>query len=438
MGCNPSGEGPQLHGPEEIGSMTRILTISCNALPPLATACLCLAFAAVGCEGTTPTAGASTAETDSTGGTSAGTEAAVESEADSAGTSKPDDADATGADDEVCLTSPEVLIAAAGAQLEALQAKFIECDLSLSREPICLPAEVLADVIDTVVSSSCSELRAPYDASPLATCRDEYDYACGPSGAFCCGDVPATDATVSTLEIASDIVDDTFIARIAIPPGADDGSPVLYVLDGDSLFELATGFETQIRGTEQTQPAIVVGIGYGYPSAYSAPCGEGRWRDLSVVAEGDCSTGGAPRFVDALMSEIIPAVESELSISAGPRVLAGHSLGARTVLFTVLSGGETQAFAGAIAADGAAPEILELFADVEPNVDDLPISLYHLFGGQVGAEGVASFEQLNDDLNSAEFPNLTLQVELAPLDDHGDTQFTMFASGLRWMLTQGL
>ena len=253
---------------------------------------------------------------------------------------------------------------------------------------------------------------------------------CGP-------EVPETDAIVSELEVASALVGDTYVLKIAVPPGAEGPLPAVFVLDGDSLFEVAAGHEAQLRRAHGTAPTIVVGVGYGHGNPYRAACNDGRWRDLSLVPD-KCHTGEAPRFVEALITELIPAVEAVAPIDPARRILAGHSLGGRTTLWTMLQHASDGTFAGYIAADGAMSEVFDALVEAQETATDMPVALYNLYGGIVGLGGLAFFEEYNARLRAAGYPGLVLEAVVPPHDDHGDTQTTMFRDGLRWMLEEGL
>lgn len=257
-------------------------------------------------------------------------------------------------------------------------------------------------------------------------------------GCSACGlDAPETDATITTIEVSSEIVGDTYVLEIAVPPGAEGPMPAVFVLDGDSLFEVAADYEAQLRHEHDTEPTIVVGVGYGYRNPYKAPCNEGRWRDLSLVPD-TCHTGGAPQFVDALITELIPAVEAVAPVDPSRRVLAGHSLGGRTTLWAMLQHANDGTFAGYIAADGASPEVFDALVEAQETATDMPVALYNLYGGLVSLGGLAFFEEYNARLRAADYPGLVLETATPPREDHRDTQTTMFRAGLRWMLEEGL
>ena len=243
---------------------------------------------------------------------------------------------------------------------------------------------------------------------------------------------PPTDAVLGELSFQSPRIDATFTLYTAVPPGASEDGPVVFVLDGDNFFAAATGWETQIRGTEGTEPAVIVGIGYGYANSYRAPCKEGRWRDLSIVPDDRCMTGGAATFVDVLSNEIVPTVLSELPGSEDRLALWGHSLGGRTALWTLLTTG-AETFAGYVAVDGAAPEIIATQAEVLQPGSPLPVHLFHMFGAQIAEDGQANFDAVNARFTEAAPAGLDWTVE-RPDADHGETMSLGLERGLGWLL----
>src|SRR5438874_3129723 len=101
--------------------------------------------------------------------------------------------------------------------------------------------------------------------------------------------------------------------------------PVLYVLDGNGFFGLATETHRLLRLRAEVPELIIVGVGYpvGAFSETSIP----RWLDYTPSADatadslratqlgsrarsGELRSGGGPQFVAILRNEIIPFVEA--------------------------------------------------------------------------------------------------------------------------------
>ena len=109
--------------------------------------------------------------------------------------------------------------------------------------------------------------------------------------------------------------------------------PVIYLLDGDSLFPILAANHMFLHYDDKIPEAIVVGIAYGGfdPSI--------NWRDV------DFSTkttewnrgGGAENFHHFLEQELLPTVESRYRIDATRRVLYGQSRGGFMVLYSAFN-----------------------------------------------------------------------------------------------------
>lgn len=114
-----------------------------------------------------------------------------------------------------------------------------------------------------------------------------------------------------------------------LPPAR--GFPVLVLVDGHALFPVAaTAARLQAQRPEATSvgPAVVIGIGYPGERPFDA---ERRQRDLLPVP------GGADRFLDMIIGEILPAVTEIAPLDPARRALAGHSYGGLFALHTLFT-----------------------------------------------------------------------------------------------------
>jgi predicted alpha/beta superfamily hydrolase len=98
--------------------------------------------------------------------------------------------------------------------------------------------------------------------------------------------------------------------------------PVVYVLDGDSLFPLIAPTQLFLHYDEGLPEAIVVGVAYGsFDPAVNA-----RGYDFSAPApDARADQGGAPAFLRFLKTELIPQVEGHVRADPARRVLVGQS-----------------------------------------------------------------------------------------------------------------
>ncbi|MFA4133091.1 MULTISPECIES: alpha/beta hydrolase [unclassified Brevibacillus] len=137
-----------------------------------------------------------------------------------------------------------------------------------------------------------------------------------------------------------------FVSIPADPP-PESGFPVIYLLDGNSVFATVTeAIRIQSRGPERTgvYPAMVVGIGYPtddpyhptrfYDYTYEVPAAElpgspkgAEWPQM----------GGAEQFLTFLEEELKPSIENDFPIDRTQQAILGHSLGGLFVLHVLLS-----------------------------------------------------------------------------------------------------
>jgi len=110
--------------------------------------------------------------------------------------------------------------------------------------------------------------------------------------------------------------------------------PVVYLLDGDSLFPILAASHLFLTIDEGLPEAIVVGIAYGSFD----PAINRRGFDFSTPVENaDPERGGAAAFHDFLKSELIPQIENRYRTDPSRRVLFGQSAGGSMVLYSAFT-----------------------------------------------------------------------------------------------------
>lgn len=120
---------------------------------------------------------------------------------------------------------------------------------------------------------------------------------------------------------------------ISVPdcPAPARGFPCLVLVDGHALFPVAAAAaRLQAQRPEATGvgPAVVIGIGYPDERAFDA---ERRQRDLLPVP------GGADRFLDMIVDEVLPAAARLAPLDPARHALAGHSYGGLFVLHALFT-----------------------------------------------------------------------------------------------------
>jgi enterochelin esterase-like enzyme len=169
----------------------------------------------------------------------------------------------------------------------------------------------------------------------------------------------------------SGVVGDQRDYYVYTPPGYDPRGkqtyPVLYLLHGFS--DDASGWSTVGRANiildnliaaAKAKPMLVVmPLGYGEPKILEA--NSGAFRDRSITDR------NFDKFREALLTEVIPRVESEYRINKDrtARAIAGLSMGGAESLLTGLNTLDKFAWIGAFSSGGFTPEFEKGF----PNLD---------------------------------------------------------------------
>lgn len=146
-------------------------------------------------------------------------------------------------------------------------------------------------------------------------------------------------------EFKSRVFRNTRFVRVWLPPGYDDSAsenrryPVLYLNDGQNLFESATAFagvEWQVDETADrlirdgvVPPLIIVGIDN---------TGKARMREYMPHRSLMMMRVKGSRYPDFLMNEVMPFVARRYRVASGPENtgLGGSSLGALIALYTAM------------------------------------------------------------------------------------------------------
>ena len=132
--------------------------------------------------------------------------------------------------------------------------------------------------------------------------------------------------------------------------------PVVYLLDGDSLFPILAANHLFLTYDDGLAEAIVVGIAYGG----FGPEVNRRNIDFTPPGAGvPAEQAGAPAFQDFLRDELIPRIEQGFRADPDRRILFGQSRGGSFVLWSALT--EPDLFWGRIASNPALEPGREIF-----------------------------------------------------------------------------
>jgi enterochelin esterase family protein len=174
----------------------------------------------------------------------------------------------------------------------------------------------------------------------------------------------------------SAVVGDERDFYVYTPPGYDPREskryPVLYLLHGfsdDASAWTAVGrahviLDNLIASGKARPMLVVMPLGYGAPEFVSR--GFGAFRDLALRKR------NYDRFRDALLTEVIPAVESTYRAASDreSRAIAGLSMGGAESLYVGLNGLDTFASIGAFSSGGLPEEYAATFPGLDAKANE--------------------------------------------------------------------
>jgi predicted alpha/beta superfamily hydrolase len=185
----------------------------------------------------------------------------------------------------------------------------------------------------------------------LAACVSTATVLAVGSAAHAQGPVTVPESESHALEIPA--LGQVLEISIAFPRGystSDTIYPTLYVLDANLMFGTVTESLRSMNISGAARPALVVGIGYPFGRFFNTmgrraldltPTRDGQWEDEQATLYPEfptpVGTGGASRFLGAVVDQVIPLVEQRYRSDPEQRVLIGHSFSGLFVLYTLFN-----------------------------------------------------------------------------------------------------
>lgn len=221
---------------------------------------------------------------------------------------------------------------------------------------------------------------------------------------------------------------------VAFPPGYANSSrryPVLYMLDGDGAFALATQAYRLLRVDSTVTDLILVGIGYEFTGAARRAQ---RIRDLTPSqSPSGSATGESAAFLNSITRTIIPVIDSLYRTEAGDRAIFGHSLGGLFALYALFE--QPDVFRRYIV---SSPSIwwdngivLRLESRFAQNRRHLPKSVFMSVGADEPPDMLGRFQPLADSLNARQYRDFNFSAIVLPDETHLSVLAIAFLRGLR-------
>lgn len=221
---------------------------------------------------------------------------------------------------------------------------------------------------------------------------------------------------------------------VALPPGYADGLrryPVLYMLDADAGFALATQAYRLLRVDSAMPDLLLVGIGYDLSGAARR---SQRNRHLTPTrVEADSATGEGAAFLNSLVEVIMPAIDSRYRTDPGDRSIFGHSLGGLFALFALLE--RPDVFRRYIVSSPSLwwdnGVLLRLESQFARDHRSLPKRVFMSVGAEEAADMHERFRPFADSLMSRQYQGLDLTAVVFPEETHLSVFATAFVRGVR-------
>lgn len=140
--------------------------------------------------------------------------------------------------------------------------------------------------------------------------------------------------------LTSRYVDQTFSIDVWQPIGVPGPLPVVYVLDGNTMFAMTTQMVLPMFFAHDVPPVILVGIGYEVASLVDVvplrsrdllptpePGFAEEMKKFGIPVPEGLKTGGADAFLDFIEKELKPFIASKYPGDAADETLVGYSYG---------------------------------------------------------------------------------------------------------------
>jgi uncharacterized protein len=273
---------------------------------------------------------------------------------------------------------------------------------------------------------------------------------------------PVPNSGVESFTFQSPSMGVRFSLNVGLPEGfkAGDGKkyPALIVTDGDFTFESVHSSASLLSGV--ITPLFIISIGTSRADGeeehtrrriyeFSPPGWDLQDKFGQAVAgyckqfkspEGRC-TGGSPKFLTAIATEMIPLLAAKFPIDTTQLGLFGVSAGGFFASWTIFQPNSpfTKYIISSPAMAYGRGEIFRQEVAYAKTRKDLPVGIYFAAGGLEATdpmlegmgEIVSGMSHLAGVLADRHYPGLKMTVEFHPGMGHGDVMGTTVVRGLR-------
>lgn len=154
--------------------------------------------------------------------------------------------------------------------------------------------------------------------------------------------------------LKSRFVDQTFSIDVWQPVGVPGPLPVVYVLDGNTMFAMTNQMVLPMFFAQDVPPVILVGIGYEVTSPFEVVALRSRdllptpetgfaeeMKKIGIPVPEGLKTGGADAFLAFIEKELKPFIESKYPVNSADETLVGYSYGGTFSFHALINAPET-------------------------------------------------------------------------------------------------
>lgn len=267
--------------------------------------------------------------------------------------------------------------------------------------------------------------------------------------------IPNTELTT----IRSQIVGQEFNIYVQLPFNYFSDSttvyPALYVTDANRSFPMVANISSVLTFPKGKLPEIIV-VGIGYPIKDMSEWAAWRTRDLTPTHDTgtdnywnnlltkmshrkfDVRSGGASRFLDFIIHELIPFIESHYRVSRSDRGLAGYSYGGLFTLYALFTHPETfgRYFAGSPSVEYDNEIVFKRANDFTATAKRLKAKVFLSVGSLEDSSTIAGIKKMSDTLRSQCGPDVQVTSQIFDGEDHRSCMATAIMRAFRVLYGQ--
>lgn len=249
--------------------------------------------------------------------------------------------------------------------------------------------------------------------------------------------VPYTESVI----LHSKLFDQDFEIMVHLPttyhPDSSRVFPVMYVTDANRSFPMIANISFLLGFPRTDFPEVIV-VGVGYKIRGLEDWSAWRTRDLTPTnvpttdkntremlsrlsgREMTVNSGGAEKFLNFIVSELIPFIESGYHVSRTDRTLAGYSYGGLFCLYALFKHPElfNKYYAGSPSITWDNGILFRIEEEYAGSHSDLNAKLFISAGSLEGGATLQNLRKMESQLLSRNYQNLTVDFQVFEDESH--------------------